>query len=76
MISRLIKEFLSIFIIVRLIKTVKKIIEEAEDRYLQACENNVPLKEIDKLEENYRKSLKLMEMLEGKSPENKIKRKS
>jgi len=37
--------------------------------YLQACENNVPLKEIDKLEENYRKSLKLMEMLETKSPE-------
>lgn len=60
----------------RLIKTVKKIIEEAEERYLQACENNVPLKEIDKLEENYRKSLKLMEMLETKSPEKTIRKKS
>lgn len=60
----------------RLIKTVKKIIEEAEERYLQACENNVPLKEIDKLEENYKKSLKLMEMLETKSPEKTIRKKS
>lgn len=60
----------------RLIKTVKKIIEEAEERYLQACENNVPLKEIDKLEENYRKSLKLMEMLETKSLEKTIRKKS
>ena len=65
-----------IFINVRLIKTIKKVIEEAEDRYLSACENNVPLKELDKLEENYKKSLKLMEMLETKSPEKTIKKKS
>ena len=49
----------------RLLKTIKKVIEEAEDRYLSACENNVPLQELDKLEENYKKSLKLMEMLES-----------
>jgi hypothetical protein len=73
---RLIKEFFNIFIIVRLLKTIKKVIEEAEDRYLSACENNVPLQELDKLEENYKKSLKLMEMLETKSPEKTIKKKS
>jgi hypothetical protein len=50
----LINEFFNIFIIVRLLKTIKKVIEEAEDRYLSACENNVPLKELDKLEENYK----------------------
>lgn len=55
-----------IFINVRLLKTIKKVIEEAEDRYLKACDNGVPLDELDKLEENYRKSLKLMSMLESK----------
>ena len=55
-----------IFINVRLLKTIKKVIEEAEDRYLKACDNGVPLEELDKLEENYRKSLKLMNLLESK----------
>lgn len=55
-----------IFINVRLIKTIKKVIEEAEDRYLSACDNGVPLNELDKLEENYKKSLKLMNLLESK----------
>jgi len=73
---RLINEFFNIFIIVRLLKTIKKVIEEAEDRYLSACENNVPLQELDKLEENYKKSLNLMDMLETKYPEKTIKKKS
>ena len=60
----------------RLLKTIKKVIEEAEDRYLSACENNVPLQELDKLEENYKKSLNLMDMLETKYPEKTIKKKS
>lgn len=50
----------------RLLKTIKKVIEEAEDRYMSACDNGVPLNELDKLEENYRKSLKLMNLLESK----------
>ena len=62
----IIKVLFIIFIIVRLIKTIKKVIEEAEDRYLSACDNGVSLEELDKLEENYRKSLKLMNMLESK----------
>ena len=55
-----------IFINVRLLKTIKKVIEEAADRYMSACDNGVPLNELDKLEENYRKSLKLMNLLESK----------
>lgn len=55
-----------IFINVRLLKTIKKVIEEAEDRYLNACENGASLNELDKLEENYKKSLKLMDLLESK----------
>lgn len=56
----------AIFISVRLLKTIKKVIEEAENRYMSACDNGVPLNELDKLEENYRKSLKLMNLLESK----------
>lgn len=39
----------------RLLKTIHKIIEEAEERYLTACESNTPINELDKLEENYKK---------------------
>ena len=72
-ISTLIKEQNDIFINVRLLKTIKKIIEEAEERYLAACDNNTPLEELDKLEENYKKSLKLMELLESQEDKKKIK---
>ena len=60
-----------IFINVRLLKTLKKIIEESERNYLSACDNGVPIKELEKLEENYRKSLKLLDMLETKDEETK-----
>jgi hypothetical protein len=56
---------------VRLLKTIKKIIEESERNYLTACDNGVPIKELEKLEENYRKSLKLLDMLETKDEETK-----
>lgn len=65
-IQLLIKVFKEIFIFVRLLKTIKKIIEESENNYLSACDAGVPLKELEKLENNYRKSLKLMELLETK----------
>lgn len=55
----------------RLLKTIKKIIEESERNYLSACDNGVPIKELEKLEENYRKSLKLLDMLEAKDEETK-----
>lgn len=57
----------------RLLKTIHKVIEEAEQRYLTACDSNTPINELDKLEENYKKSLKLMNMLES-NLEKKIKK--
>ncbi len=69
--SQLIKVYQNIFIVVRLLKTIKKIIEESERNYLTACDNGVPIKELEKLEENYRKSLKLLDMLETKDEKTK-----
>lgn len=51
----------------RLLKTVEKLIQEAEEQYTLAVEKGLPINEVDKLEENYRKSLKLMDMLETKN---------
>jgi len=57
---------LNIFIGMRLLKTIEKIIQEAEEQYNSSVEKGLPLDEVDRLEENYRKSLKLMDMLETK----------
>jgi hypothetical protein len=48
----------------KLLKTIKKIINEAEERYNHACENFVSVEEIDKLEKNYKDSLKLLNLYE------------
>jgi|688.fasta_scaffold22550_7 hypothetical protein len=65
-----IKKILNIFIGVRLLKTIEKIIQEAEVQYNSSVEKGLPLEEVDRLEENYRKSLKLMDMLETKKKIN------
>ena len=57
---------MNIFIGMRLLKTIEKIIQEAEEQYNSSVEKGLPLDEVDRLEENYRKSLKLMDMLESK----------
>jgi len=57
---------LDIFIDMRLLKTIEKLIQEAEEQYNSSVEKGLPLDEVDRLEENYRKSLKLMDMLETK----------
>ena len=44
----------------KLIKTIEKIIKEAEEVYNQALDSVVDEKELDRLEKNYRDSLKLM----------------
>jgi len=62
----LIKMNLDIFIDMRLLKTIEKLIQEAEEQYNSSVEKGLPLDEVDRLEENYRKSLKLMDMLETK----------
>ena len=52
-----------IFICMRLLKTIEKLIQESEEQYLRGIEKGLPLDEVDRLEENYQKSLKLMDML-------------
>jgi lipoate synthase len=44
----------------KLIKTIEKIIKEAEELYVNALESVVDEKELQRLEKNYRDSLKLM----------------
>ena len=46
----------------KLLKTIKKLIQEAEERYNQACESSAPIEEIDRLEKNYKDSLKLLKI--------------
>lgn len=55
----------------KLIKTIKKIIQESERRYFDACEKGTPIEELDKLEKNYQDSLKLLRIY--KSEEEKKK---
>jgi hypothetical protein len=57
----------------RLLKTIEKIIQESEEQYLQGVDKGLPLEEVDRLEENYRKSLKLMDLLETKQKSHKSK---
>ena len=44
----------------KLIKTIEKIIKEAEEAYNVALESVVDEKELNRLEKNYQDSLKLM----------------
>jgi replication-associated recombination protein RarA len=46
----------------KLLKTIKKIIQEAEEQYNIACQSTVSLDEIDRLEKHYKDSLKLMSL--------------
>jgi len=46
----------------KLIKTIKKLIQEAEEQYNITCEGNTPIEEIDRLEKNYKNSLKLLSL--------------
>lgn len=57
----------------KLLKTIKKIIQEAEEQYNAASETNTPLEELDKLEKHYRDSLKLLKFYQGKEKEEKKK---
>jgi len=44
----------------KLLKTIEKLIKESEEAYNQALESVVDEKELDRLEKNYKDSLKLM----------------
>lgn len=59
----------------KLLKTIKKIIQEAEDQYNLACESNTPIEELDKLEKHYKDSLKLLRLYKNKDSRNTVKKK-
>ena len=50
----------------KLLKTIKKIIKEAEEQYNLIDETAMPIEQIDKIEKNYRDSLKLLKLYENK----------
>ena len=56
----------------KLLKTIEKIIQEAEEQYNSACERCVPVEELDKLEKHYKDSLKLMKLYKLKDKRSKL----
>ena len=46
----------------KLLKTIKSIIQESEEQYNRACEMGLPIDELDKLERHYIDSLKLLKL--------------
>ena len=57
----------------KLLSTIEKIIQEAEEQYYLACENTTPLKELDRLEKHYKDSLKLLKLYKSKSENTPLK---
>ena len=55
----------------KLLKTIKKIIQEAEEQYNAASETNLPLEELDRLEKHYKDSLKLLRLYNSKQTKEK-----
>ncbi len=56
--------------VMKLLKTIKKIIKESEDRYNKACDYGAPFEELEKLEKNYKDSLKLLKIYKENDKEN------
>ncbi len=59
----------------KLLKTIKRIIQEAEEQYILACESNTPIEELDRLEKHYKDSLKLLKFHTDKDKTIKSKKK-
>jgi hypothetical protein len=58
----------------KLLKTIEKIIKEAEEQYNNACESCVPVEELDRLEKHYKDSLKLLKMYKINEDKKKIRK--
>lgn len=58
----------------KLLKTIEKIIKEAEEQYNNACESCVPVEELDRLEKHYKDSLKLLKMYKSNEDKKKMKK--
>jgi hypothetical protein len=59
----------------KLLKTIEKIINEAEEQYNNACESCVPVEELDRLEKHYTDSLKLLKMYKSNEDKKTVIRK-
>jgi hypothetical protein len=59
----------------KLLKTIEKIIKEAEEQYNNACESCVPVEELDRLEKHYKDSLKLLKMYKSNEDKEKTNKK-
>lgn len=57
----------------KLLKTIKKIIQESEEQYNRACEMGKPIEELDKLEKQYYDSLRLLKLYK-KEEEKKLRK--
>lgn len=55
----------------KLLKTIERIIKEAEEQYNSASETNLSLEELDKLEKHYRDSLRLLKLYKSKEKDKK-----
>lgn len=51
----------------KLLNTIKKLVEESKKIYEEACDKGVPDKELERLEKNYQQSLRLMKMIDKKN---------
>jgi hypothetical protein len=54
----------------KLLKTIQKIIQEAEEQYNNACESCVTVEELDRLEKHYKDSLKLLKLYKAEEKKN------
>lgn len=59
----------------KLIKTISKVIKEAEEAYNRASEEYVDEKTLDKLEKNYLESLRLMKIYKDVNSSSSNKKK-
>jgi hypothetical protein len=59
----------------KLLKTITKIIQEAEEQYNMACEAFAPVDELDRLESHYKDSLKLLKMYKSNEDKKNISKK-
>jgi hypothetical protein len=55
----------------KLIKTIKKIIQESEEQYNLACDLSAPIEELDRLEKHYNDSLTLLKIYKDKEKKKK-----
>jgi DNA invertase Pin-like site-specific DNA recombinase len=59
----------------KLLNTIQKIIQEAEEQYNNACESSVTVEELDRLEKHYKDSLKLLKLYQSEENSSSRRRK-